>query len=173
MLSKSAYTLPKVAQKKKANNYTRTLWYILNIKLISQYFFPRNRYQINFPRIYIILSLLPMFTFKAKLLIENTRMFVQSALSLKVFCHWIFRNISFNYQVFCSDTSNSSILRIAALCWSLYFWMWSRFVVGQVFYVKNSMKILFRLVWIFLLKDGLIYLTHCSAKNLFKILFIF
>lgn len=164
---------PKLHKKRRQSNYIRTLWYILNIKLISQYFFPRNRYQINFPRIYIILSLLPMFTFKAKLLIENTRMFVQSALSLKVFCHWIFRNISFNYQVFCSDTSNSSILRIAALCWSLYFWMWSRFVVGQVFYVKNSMKILFRLVWIFLLKDGLIYLTHCSAKNLFKILFIF
>ena len=164
---------PKLHKKRRQSNYIRTLWYILNIKLISQYFFPRNRYQINFPRIYIILSLLPMFTFKAKLLIENTRMFVQSALSLKVFCHWIFRNISFNYQVFCSDTSNSSILRIAALCWSLYFWMWSRFVDGQVFYVKNSVKILFRLVWLFLLKDGLIYLTHCSAKNLFKILFIF
>ena len=164
---------PKLHKKRRQSNYIRTLWYILNIKLISQYFFPRNRYQINFPRIYIILSLLPMFTFKAKLLIENTRMFVQSALSLKVFCHWIFRNISFNYQVFCSDTSNPSILRIAALCWSLYFWMWSRFVDGQVFYVKNSVKILFRLVWLFLLKDGLIYLTHCSAKNLFKILFIF
>lgn len=62
-------------------------------------FFPKKQISNRLSRIYIILSLLPMFSFKTKFLIENTRIFVQSALSLNVFCHWIFRNISTRYFV--------------------------------------------------------------------------
>ena len=100
MFSKSAYTLSKVAQKKegKVTIYQNLMIHVKH-QINFTIFFPKKQISNRLPRIYIILSLLPTFSFKTKLLIENTRIFVQSALSLNVFCHWIFRNISTRYFV--------------------------------------------------------------------------